>query len=548
VNELALYFNTLRHLRPVQVAGRLRMRLFTPRPDLRAPPPVRRPTASYRDPIAPEASLIGPDTFRFLAVQGRCAVAADWQSKGVEKLWLYNLHYFDDLNALAASARHDWHAALLERWVAENPPGFGVGWEPYPLSRRIVNWVKRTAAGDPLPEVCQQSLAVQARWLRRRLEYHLLGNHLLVNAKALVHAGLHFEGPEADAWYEHGLDLFRRQLREQLLSDGGHFELSPMYHAAVLEDVLDLVNLLDAHGRATPPEWRDEIHAMWRWLKIMSHPDGEIGFFNDAALGSAPNAAALGAYAARLGWCLPEVVEAPITALEASGYVRLAIGQARVLCDCAPIGPDFLPAHSHADTLSFELSLGARRVLVNSGTSRYGGSEQRQLERGTAAHNTVVVDARDSSEVWGGFRVARRARARLLQVDSGPPAIVEASHDGYRRLAGRQEHLRRWVLERGYLEITDQVSPPTRSAVAYFHLHPDIIVEMPGTPEAGGVGVILGVPGRGPVRVTFSGAASIQLARGAWHPHFGIAVPNSCLQVRLAGAILRTQLTWAEEQ
>jgi hypothetical protein len=39
---------------------------------------------------------------------------------------------------------------------------------------------------------------MQVRFLRKRLEVHLLGNHLFANAKALVFAGLYFSGDEAE--------------------------------------------------------------------------------------------------------------------------------------------------------------------------------------------------------------------------------------------------------------------------------------------------------------------------------------------------------------
>ena len=88
---------------------------------------------------------------------------------------------------------------------------------------------------------------------------------------------------------------------------------------------------------------------------------------------------------------------------------RICKGEAVLLIDVAPIGPDYLPGHAHADTLSYELSLYGKRVLVNSGTSRYGSGPKRDWERSTAAHNTVEVDGQSSSETWSGFRVARRA-------------------------------------------------------------------------------------------------------------------------------------------
>jgi len=184
-------------------------------------------------------TLVAADVFRFLNVERRCSLAADWQPGGADKLWIYNLHYFDDLNAHAAANRRHWHHQLLERWVAENPPGQGEGWEPYPLSRRIVNWVKWGLRGNAFPAACRTSLAVQARWLLGRLEYHLLGNHLLANASALVHAGLYFAGPEAERWYGRGMHILGRELPAQVLPDGGHFERSTMYHASTLEHLLD---------------------------------------------------------------------------------------------------------------------------------------------------------------------------------------------------------------------------------------------------------------------------------------------------------------------
>ena len=539
MRSLALYFHTLRHLRPIQIVARVWRHVHKPRADLASAAGRRPPTATYGLPVAAAPTLIAADTFRFLNVERRCAAAADWHPSDMTRLWRYHLHYFDDLNASGSESRAAWHVQLLERWVRENPPGRVDGWEPYPLSRRIVNWVKWTMRGSTLSPACHASLAVQARWLSGCLEYDLLGNHLLANAKALIHAGLYFEGGEAEHWYRRGLDIVSRQLREQVLADGAHFELSTMYHAQVLEDLLDLINLLRAHGREVPVDWHERVAPMRRWLFVMSHPDGEIAFFNDAAFDGAPRPAELDAYSARLGLLSTLPHDEPVTTLESSGYARLAVGSARLICDCAPIGPDYLPAHAHADTLSFELSLAGRRVFVNSGTSVYGVSDERLRQRGTAAHNTVVVDGQDSSEVWSGFRVARRAHARLRHVSSGIPAVVEASHDGYRRLSGRNEHTRRWILDERTLEIHDHVSGPFHNASAFLHLHPEIHVHRCGSAE-----LQLNLPGGMCVLVVFTGAASVEVREGRWHPCFGIDVPNALLVADLSGPTLTTRVYW----
>jgi uncharacterized heparinase superfamily protein len=419
---------------------------------------------------------VGPDTLRFLSVQRRIAAAKDWNRADWPKLWLYNAHYFDDLAADGAAARSDWQRALIARWIAENPPVEGNGWEPYPTSLRIVNWLKWLMAGQaPVPGMLD-SLAVQARWLRRRLEHHLLGNHLWANAKALIFAGAFFDWEEARRWRQRGLGLLRRELAEQILSDGGHFERSPMYHAMLTEDLLDLVQLAQrAPGipASDVEAWQQAATRMLDWLGAMTHPDGEIAFFNDAAFGIAPPLAALRAYAQALGLALPALPAEGVRHLAATGYVRLQRGPALLLADVAPVGPDYLPGHAHADTLSFELSLHGRRVLVNGGTSTYENDNERLRQRGTAAHNTVVVDGQDSSEVWAAFRVARRARVHAVQVDDNAPGLaLSARHDGYCRLSGRVWHHRRWQLTAQALVVEDMLDGAFEMAEAHYLFAP----------------------------------------------------------------------------
>lgn len=536
------YWHTVRHLKPVQVYRRLLFRLARPRVDLRPAPPVRG--ISGWVPAAGRApSLEGPSRFRFLN-QTHDLAETGWDDPGLPKLWRYNLHYFDDLTAQGAADRSAWHDALIARWIRENPPGAGTGWEPYPTSLRIVNWIKRDWQGRTLDGAAVHSLAVQARWLSGRLEVHLQGNHLFANAKALVFAGLFFEGAEAAVWLRQGLRILAAQVPEQILPDGGQFERSPMYHALALEDVLDLCNAASAGAAALPPgagpavaAWQVVIAPMRRWLLAMCHPDGEIGHFNDAAIGFAPSPAALDAYARRLGFP-DEHLSGPVTLLRDSGYVRVEQDHAVALLDVGPLGPDYLPGHAHADTLSFELSIAGHRVLVNSGTSIYAAGAERVRQRGTAAHNTVVVDGEDSSEVWSAFRVARRARPMRLEVVDGPPPLIRCAHDGYRRLPGRPVHVREWLFGRGSLTVVDRIEGAFRQAQARFHLHPDVAVS-----ATADTGAELVLPDGRRMRMSVEGG-SVRLERTTWHPEFGRTVPNQCLVVELAGSLLRTEFQW----
>lgn len=460
----------------------------------------------------------------------------DWTVPGVCLLWRYNLHYFDDLNAEGAELRRHWHEEAIEDWVGANPPAKGTGWEPYPTSLRVVNWIKYALTGGRLSDAACMSLAMQVRHLRRRLEYHLLGNHLFANAKALVFAGAWFAGDEADAWLNKGMAILEKEIPEQILPDGGHFERSPMYHALVTEDMLDLINLTRAFPHAVTACWKplvdswpDTVRRMLRWLDIMRHPDGEIAFFNDAAFGIAPAPAELHRYAYELlgesGAGLPHFVHLPD-----SGYVRVRCGEAVLIADVAPVGPDYLPGHAHADTLSFELSLFGQRTIVNGGTSRYGLGPERQAERGTAAHSTVTVDGENSSEVWAGFRVARRAKPFDLKLAvSEGEVLVSCAHDGYKRLSGRPVHRRTWCLRKGTLRVEDRVEGTYRSAQARYHLHPSVTAGVEPDDRSG----VLKLPSGH--AVVWRSSHSVRIDRSWYAPEFGLRLPTRCLLLEFQG-------------
>jgi uncharacterized heparinase superfamily protein len=563
-----LYWETLRRLKPVQFYWRGWFKLYRPRINALAnAQSLRVPGGEWRRPAARGASMLGPTQFRFLNQTYSMSTQDGWNDVALEKLWLYNLHYFDDLNAHGATERYEWHCVLIKRWLAQNLPTSGNGWEPYPTSLRIVNWVKWLATGNPAVPGMLVSLSLQAAWLSRRLERHLLGNHLFVNAKALVFAGLCFEGPQAASWLATGLKIITQELPEQVLVDGGNFERSPMYHAIFLEDVLDLINAANCWSGIVSDvyvaSWRETAGRMLDWLAAMTHPDGEIALFNDAAFGVAPSVAELMAYAGRLGvtnsnqdrepcradFITPWSTEVEVTKsnnehgllhLSASGYVRMQKQDAVSLLDVAPIGPDYLPGHAHADTLSFELSVFGQRVVVNGGTSRYGVGLERLRERGTAAHSTVEVAGQNSSEVWGGFRVARRAYPFDLQLqDDAGTLKVACSHDGYKRLSGAPMHRREWVMYADSLEVADTVSGGDHTAVARYILHPDVKVTAADnnkwqlTLAGEQILCVLVLEGQGCI------------LPASYAPEFGIVLPTKCLAVFLTQGQARVKWIWS---
>lgn len=524
------WWRTVRHLKARQIVGRAVFRLRRPVPDLRPAPPCRRRVGPWGQVARRTPSLTGPATFQFLNVE-LSLPPLGWNVARADRLWLYNLHYFDDLNSWESSRRAAWHRELVSRWIGENPPGTGTGWEPYPISRRIVNWVKWFLSGTSPEPDWLDSLAAQARWLRQRMEIHLLGNHLFANAKALVFAGLYFDGAEAEDWLHEGARILMGEIDEQVLGDGGHFERSPMYHALALEDVLDLINACavmcpdDRLVAGLALRLRECAGRLLVWLRCMVHPSGSLARFNDCADGIAPGLEELEKYARSLKInATPRPgTEGGITHFADSGYVRWERDEWVVLLDVAPIGPDYLPGHAHADTLSFELSLAGEPLIRNGGTSRYGVSERRLRERRTSSHNTVEVAGSDSSEVWHGFRVGRRARPKDLEVGDG---LVACSHDGYSFLPGRPQHRRTWSLTNQRLHIVDTVTPRADSIARYF-LAPGFSL-VPSGPARWQVN-------RGAsavVEVTVPVGTAITV-RAAQAQGFGVVDEVDCLEIRL---------------
>ncbi len=510
---------------------------------LTLPQPERRPwDREWRAPMIGSRCHFEQGRFRFLGEEGSVRKSTDWNNDERSRLWLYNLHYFDDLNAVAADSRPELQEWMVRRWTEENPPMSGVGWEPYPLSLRIVNLVKWYGRNGFFSDEDAHSLALQSQALSAQVERHILANHLFANGKALVFAGAFFAGAKGELWLEKGLSILDREVPEQFLADGGHFELSPLYHSILLWDLCDLLNLAE---RSSIPSlldraacWKEVVGRGLQWARAMCHPDGEISFFNDAAFKVSPSLDSLREYAGELGvYEKAEVGLLPTSrSLEETGYFVVEMEEgSKAILDLAEVGPRYQPGHAHADSLSFELSLFGHRVIVNSGTSLYGRCRERGRQRSTSAHSTVEIDQKNSSEIWSGFRVARRAYPKAVQVTDDPEGTttVRCSHNGYRWLPGSPFHTRQWQFGSRKIAVTDRIEGKFETAVARFHLHPDVFV---GNDQS------LKVAGRTIVWAVKNGTS--RLVQSSWHPEFGKSIESNCLEVSFTNSEITTEFTW----
>jgi uncharacterized heparinase superfamily protein len=425
----------------------------------------------------------GDGTFTAIGINSQKPASECWREMSFPRLWLYNLHYLDDLANPELSDR----AAdeVLTSWQRSNPPCSRPAWEPYPTSLRIVNMSKRVLNGGSLPAAWPQLIATQAEAVARNLEYHLLVNHLLANAKALVFAGTILDGERADRIARTGLQILHAQIPDQILPSGAHCELSPMYHAIVVEDLIDLLNLAVAYPRAPVHNSRfllelsQSIQRMITWLRRISPDPSLLPRFNDSADGVSLALPSLERYANSVsGGGAPSIAQ--VGPQESMPYVRLRSSSFDVIFDVAPVGPDFNPGHGHADTLSFEMYVKGSRVVANCGTSTYEPGEQRAFERSTAAHNAVIVDGSDSSEMWGAFRVGRRARVRDVHVSSDGLS-ASGAHTGFCHLPGSPLHTRALALSDDVFSCRDSiVGRGTYKAEGHLHFEPDVEVERVG--------------------------------------------------------------------
>lgn len=515
LSKIGLYYHTARHLRPIQLINRVQ-RVFakTARP-IASVPLQRMKSEKPRNFIFKPTSILGRNKFLFLNEERAVSSLLDWNDPSNYKLWLYNLHYHDGLNCPETS--NEKKRNFIERWIAENPAGLGNGWEPYPLSLRIVNWVKWLLDGNEPVEGMLDSLTSQTHSLTQQLEYHLLGNHIFANAKALVFAGCFFEGPIADMWFQKGVKILKKEIPKQFLEDGAHFELSTTYHATLTEDLLDIMNILQTYDQKVPEGWKQVAGKAVAWQQAMTQPNGTPPLFNDSAYGISPSLAEIEAYAARLGLEVHKLVAESLSDLPSSGYFRYEGDNYSFFGDAGQIGPDYIPGHAHCDMLNFALFAGSQSVIVDTGISTYEVCDRRRHERSTAAHNTVQLGDVEQSEIWSAFRVARRAK--IVQRDVQENSVTAA----YKNYNSAYLHRRKFDFGQQQVLLTDSVECKNNNAhaMARFHLQPKVDLKMDN------MRVMVG-----PVSLEFKGALKIQLTPYDYAPEFNKLVPAICIEVQ----------------
>ena len=458
-------YNTVKFLKPKQVYYRVFYKLRGKSDKLLGIKPLYKKKSistllTFDRSIHIIDSYVGNKEFKFLNLTKKFENKIDWNYNEYGKLWTYNLTYFD---FLSQDKRIDG-SELIEDFI-DSIETIKDGIEPFPISLRGINWVKYLSLHNIKNKKIDDSLYAQYYNLLRNIEYHLLGNHLLENAFSLLFGAYYFQD---ETLYIKSKEILLVELEEQILKDGAHFELSPMYHQIMLFRVLDCINLIQNN------EWKNrellsflskKASLMLGWLNNMSYKNGDIPLFNDSSHGIAPTTDQLDTYAKRLN------IEVDKLILNESGYRKVSNKNYECIVDVGNIGPDYIPGHAHSDTFNFELQVEGKPFIVDTGLSTYETNSRRSFERSTEAHNTVEINMKDQSEVWAGFRVANRAYVTYLNEGDD---FIEAIHNGYKQ--DGIFHTRKWIFLNNKIIIKDQINKNTES-ISRLHFHPTITRE-----------------------------------------------------------------------
>ncbi len=522
-------FHTIRHLMPVQIYGRpifALKRMFSPAGN---PGQLCKLAAELKGRLLLQAAE--DLELSFLNKAHRFAPAkmqwiADHFSEKPDKLWVYNLNYFRWLHDGQTEPHSQQNLFLILDWIEKNSSPQAESWEPYPLSRRITEWVRWCREHPDLDEEAAEcirtSIARQCDRLFCDLEYHNQANHLLENLKALFVANAflaEYEDsitPALENRLEFCIDELVAQIRFQFMPDGAHFERSPMYHVEMLHaiETARAANrkLLELDGISPGLSRKiarlaivcgDKIPLMRDWLAVMTHPDGKVAQFNDCALKKG----------IERDWKSMSYL------LESSGFFVRRNPEYYFALSCGEPSPPFQPGHSHCDILSYELSLGGRRCIIDTGCGSYQNSEIREECRRTESHNVPMIEHSEQSDIWGSFRIGRRASVTHRSYDSENGMLTVEFIDQF-----GQKFRREVIFKHDSIKIRDRMSDRriTGNFVSLIQLSPEVRVHLDDRPGIYSFTI-------GNTEFSISSEARIRPTTSTWYPQFGAPIKTEKL-------------------
>ncbi len=378
--------------------------------------------------------------------------------------WLAAWHGFGwlaDLIGIGAAAR-DPARALVQSWLAESAAWHPIAWRSDVVATRIFAWIVHFEdiagrdADRPLRRAMLASIARQVRHLARTAAWELTGASRLRALKGLI-GGLAALGGSANRMAR-ALRVLDRELLVQILPDGGHRTRSPSVQLAVLRDLIDIRAVLRAAQIGIPAPLQRAIERIRR-LALFNSSVEEDGVVVDLALTRS------------------ETRGHPPMPAPQSGFQRLQAGQSLVIVDTGRPPPRGFDGEAHAGTLSFELSQGRDRIIVNCGGYRGAKPAWRRVARSSAAHSVLVVGDTNAVEIQADGALGRApGTVRCERAEDGGHQWIAAAHDGYRPRFG-VTYARELYLAADGDDLRGEDKLTGRSGAPFalrFHLHPAV--------------------------------------------------------------------------
>ena len=459
------YFHTLRYLKLSQILYQIIYRfksIFKSNSSIILNTESINEDLIFKNVIFNKNSYAIKNSFNFLNKEMVFEGEINWNFYKYGKLWTYNLNYFDFLNQEAINS--DDAIKIIKSFVLNYNKIIDAK-EPYPTSIRIINLIKFVSSNKIKDRDILNLIITDIKRLRNNIEYHLLGNHILENAFALFLGSVFLSDKKL---YNYSSNLLKYELKEQILDDGAHFELSPTYHNHILFRVLDSINFILLNNIDNDLILDSLIFTakkMFSWIKNISYRDGKYPMVNDSTYEISPNLKQLSDYFKFL-----KLSELNLD-LSVSGFRLINEKFFQLFIDISSIASNYQPGHSHADTFNFELYVDNKPILVDTGISTYDLNDFRKHERGTSAHNTVSVEQKNSSDVWSSFRVGLRAEVKNINEQKN---CLKAEHTGFEKLGFT--HKREWEWSSNNIIIRDSISNSKKIASAFFHFHDSVIL------------------------------------------------------------------------
>ncbi len=423
----------------------------------------------------------------------QCSDQNPFGARPLNKAWEAELHGFAWIRHLAAVEGGNKRArSLVDAWYETAGTWNTQAWRPDVIARRLMSWMAHSKFLFEGADIKWQSdfirrMARQARHLNRTAGMAAPGERKMTAAIGLALSGLCLsEGTRRAA---KGLKLVERELNRQILSDGGHISRCPSIHLSILLDLIMLRQVMSNTNTQCPDNIQHAIDRMTPMLRFFRHGDGRLGLFNGAT--EEENGAA-DAVLSR-----DELNAAPLLHARHSGYQRVKAGKTTALIDTGPPPRGRFSQRMHAGCLSFELSAGPHRLVVNCGDARDHGLDWRIACRTTAAHSTLTVnDTSSAAFLWGRFwtgllgerLIAGPTNVVSEREDENGATWINASHDGYVESFGLIHERRLYMDANGedfrgqdtLLRTRDEPDGQTvnQDFALRFHLHPDVRVSM----------------------------------------------------------------------